>query len=261
MIVIIYGLNLYNTTITLSRLIQYLFEWWIETHPFLTFHSKSCKLDRWVLILVVTNGCLCCSNIFWSNTRWTWCISRRMYVKTCWKQYLERKIQWLWEKNMQEVNIWSKLWLQQIPNGNYIKVVAPYVMTKQEKKAFLHIIKNFKTPSSYATTLQSRMQKDGKLKGLKSHDYHMFMQHVLPLCLHNLMQEKTRMFLIRPNRLLNKLCWKVIDPNTMQVLRVKVVKTMSTLEKVFPPTCFDVMTHLVVHLVEELDLCGLVHTR
>ncbi len=125
----------------------------------------------------------------------------------------------------------------------------------------MHIIKNFKTPSSYVTTLQSRVQKDGKLRGLKSHDYHILMQHVLPLCLHNLMQEKTRMFLIRPNRVSNKLCLKVINPSTMQVLRVKVVEIMSMLEKVFPPTCFDVMTHLVVHLVEELDLCGPIHTR
>ncbi len=32
-------------------------------------------------------------------------------------------------KNMLEANIWSKFWLQQIFNGNYIKVVTPYVMT------------------------------------------------------------------------------------------------------------------------------------
>jgi hypothetical protein len=47
----------------------------------------------------------------------------------------------------------------------------------------------------------------------------------------------------------------------MQVLTIEVTKTLSTLEKVFPLTCFDVMTHLVVHLVEELDLYWLVHNR
>jgi hypothetical protein len=35
---------------------------------------------------------------------------------------------------------------------------------------------------------------------------------------------------------------------------------MSTLEKVFTLSCFDIMTHLVIHLVEELDICGPVHT-
>ncbi len=28
----------------------------------------------------------------------------------------------------------------------------------------------------------------------------------------------------------------------------------------FPPTFFDIMTHLFIHLVEELEICGLVHT-
>ena len=33
------------------------------------------------------------------------------------------------------------------------------------------------------------------------------------------------------------------------------------LEKEFPPSFFDPMTHLLVHLVEELHICGLVHSR
>jgi hypothetical protein len=69
------------------------------------------------------------------------------------------------------------------------------------------------------------------------------------------------MSLIRLSQVFNKLCLNVINNNTMQVLRVEVVETMSTLEKIFPPTYFDVMTHLIVHLVEELDLCGPIHAR
>jgi hypothetical protein len=69
------------------------------------------------------------------------------------------------------------------------------------------------------------------------------------------------MSLIKLSQVFNKLCLKVIDPNTMQVLRAKVVEIMSRLETIFLPSCFDVMIHLVVHLVEELDLCGLIHTR
>ncbi len=69
------------------------------------------------------------------------------------------------------------------------------------------------------------------------------------------------MFFINLSRVFTKLCLKVIDPNTMLVLRAKVVETMSTLKKVYPLACFDVMTHLVIHLVEELDLCGPIHRR
>jgi hypothetical protein len=40
----------------------------------------------------------------------------------------------------------------------------------------------------------------------------------------------------------------------------EVAMTLVLLEQEFPHSFFDVMTHLLVHLVEELELCGLVHT-
>jgi hypothetical protein len=64
------------------------------------------------------------------------------------------------------------------------------------------------------------------------------------------------MALISLSWVFNKLCAKVVDPQNMQVLKSEALKTMSTIEKVFPPACFDVMTYLVIHLVEELDICG-----
>jgi hypothetical protein len=36
---------------------------------------------------------------------------------------------------------------------------------------------------------------------------------------------------------------------------------MALLEIHFPPSFFDIMTHLLYHLVDELDMCGLVSTR
>jgi hypothetical protein len=54
---------------------------------------------------------------------------------------------------------------------------------------------------------------------------------------------------------------KGYGPKYNAFLREEVAETISNIEKVFPPAIFDVMTHLVIHLVEELDLCGLVHTR
>jgi len=53
----------------------------------------------------------------------------------------------------------------------------------------------------------------------------------------------------------------VIDPNIVETLNAKIAETMSTIEKVCPLACFDIMTHLVVHIVKELELCGSIHTR
>jgi hypothetical protein len=53
----------------------------------------------------------------------------------------------------------------------------------------------------------------------------------------------------------------MINPNTTEVLKVEVAKTMCTLENVFPHTCFDVISHIIFHFMEELDMCGPVHTQ
>jgi hypothetical protein len=47
----------------------------------------------------------------------------------------------------------------------------------------------------------------------------------------------------------------------MADLKTFAAETLCLLELCFPPRFFDVMTHLVVHLVEELDICGPVHAR
>jgi hypothetical protein len=51
----------------------------------------------------------------------------------------------------------------------------------------------------------------------------------------------------------------VYDPSTYHVLKVRIITKLCLLEKVFPPSLFDLMTHLVIHLIDELDICGLVH--
>ena len=58
-----------------------------------------------------------------------------------------------------------------------------------------------------------------------------------------------------------QICSKVWNPNEFEGLRLDVARSMALLEIHFPPSFFDIMTHLVYHLVEELDLCGPVSTR
>jgi len=47
----------------------------------------------------------------------------------------------------------------------------------------------------------------------------------------------------------------------MESLNAEVALTLCLLEREFPPSFFDPMTHLLVHLVEELQLCGPVQNR
>ncbi|CAL9005354.1 unnamed protein product, partial [Prunus brigantina] len=59
----------------------------------------------------------------------------------------------------------------------------------------------------------------------------------------------------------NAICAKTVDVSKLDKLEEDVVVTLCLLEKYFPPSFFDIMVHLVVHLVREVPLCGPVYFR
>ncbi|XP_021775493.1 uncharacterized protein LOC110739334 [Chenopodium quinoa] len=54
---------------------------------------------------------------------------------------------------------------------------------------------------------------------------------------------------------------KVLDPFTLDALQANVVVTLCKFEMYFPPSFFDIMVHLVLHLVREIKMCGPVFMR
>lgn len=59
-------------------------------------------------------------------------------------------------------------------NGVTVLSVTPYVLSKSENTVFLKIICELMTPSNYVGQLSKKITVDGELRGLKSHDYHIF---------------------------------------------------------------------------------------
>ncbi len=54
---------------------------------------------------------------------------------------------------------------------------------------------------------------------------------------------------------------KVWDPSSLPSLREDVAVTLSMIKWELPGAFFDVMTHLVLHVVEKLAICGPIHSR
>jgi len=71
-------------------------------------------------------------------------------------------------KYMQKVTICPQLWLEQVANGFVHKTNYPLCHDSGKKKTFLHMINKLKTPTNYARSLGTKVQKEGKLWGLKS---------------------------------------------------------------------------------------------
>jgi hypothetical protein len=49
-------------------------------------------------------------------------------------------------------------------------------MTNEKKKLLMEIVKKLKFSFKYVVNFQRKLEKDGKFKGFKSHDYHIIMQ-------------------------------------------------------------------------------------
>jgi hypothetical protein len=100
-----------------------------------------------------------------------------------------------------------------------------------------------------------------KLGGLKSPDYHVLMQQVLPLALRGLMKPGPCLAVMRMCKVFRRICTKVYNPAEFDSLEADVAESMALLEMQFPPLFFDIMTHLPYHLVQELDMCSPVSSR
>jgi hypothetical protein len=86
-----------------------------------------------------------------------------------------------------------------------LKPHASYVLTLKELNTFLEKMGAIKLPTNYGSSLVKHVV-DRNRGSMKSHDYHMLMQQLLPLCLQGLMSMEPWMAIMRLSCLLENLC-------------------------------------------------------
>ncbi|XP_073152786.1 uncharacterized protein [Henckelia pumila] len=139
---------------------------------------------------------------------------------------------------------------------------ACYTLSKDEKKSICNSLSGIKVPDGYSSNFKNLVSmKDLKLVGLKSHDYHTLMQQLLPVAIRGVLPKHVRAAITRLCFFFNELYSKVIDVSKLDGMQREIVIILCLLEKYFPPSFFDIMIHLTVHLVREVKLCGPVWYR
>ncbi|CAA7034547.1 unnamed protein product [Microthlaspi erraticum] len=139
---------------------------------------------------------------------------------------------------------------------------APWSLSRTEKKIFCRRLLDFKGPDGYCSDISRGVSLDEcKVTGLKSHDYHVLMQQLLPIALRGLLPKGPRLAIVRLCAFFNHLCQRVIDREQLLVMEDEIVETLCMFERFFPPSFFDIMVHLTVHLGREARLGGPVHFR
>ncbi|KAM6569721.1 hypothetical protein CsatB_017706 [Cannabis sativa] len=140
--------------------------------------------------------------------------------------------------------------------------LACFTLSKKEKQTVCKSLANMKVPDGYSSNIKNLVNEtELKLMGLKSHDCHALMQHLLPIAIRSVLPKNVRECLTHVCIFFNRLCGKELELDKLDALHEHVVKTLCNLEKFFPPSFFDIMIHLMVHLVREARLCGPVWAR
>jgi len=100
----------------------------------------------------------------------------------------------------------------------------------------------------------------GRVLGMKSHDCHVFMECLLPIAFSSL-PTHVRNPIIEVSHFFKDLCSTTLKEDELTRMEQNIPIILCKLEIIFPPTFFDSMEHLPVHLAYEVKLGRNVHYR
>jgi hypothetical protein len=95
-----------------------------------------------------------------------------------------------------------------------------------------------------------------KFTNLKSYDCHVLLTQLLPIAVRGIPPENVRSTIVMLCAFLNAISHKVIDLDHLINLQHNMVQYLVSFKLIFPPSFFNIMTHLLVHLVKEIDILG-----
>ncbi|XP_020259681.1 uncharacterized protein LOC109836224 [Asparagus officinalis] len=145
------------------------------------------------------------------------------------------------------------------------KLVMPaacYTLSQEEQSKFCRFLKELKVPDGFSSNISQCVNlKERKILGLKSHDCHVLLQRLIPVSIRGLLPAKVCEPIIELSIFFTILCAKTLRVDELKQIDEQIPLTLCKLEKIFPPSIFDVMLHLVVHLASEAILGGPVRFR
>jgi hypothetical protein len=132
-----------------------------------------------------------------------------------------------------------------------------HTLSKQEKESMFECLNSIKVPLGYSLNIKRPLNmKEKKFAHVKSHDCHVLMPQLLPVALRGILPDNVRATIKKLCAFLNTISQKAIDPMSLLKLQEDIVQSIVSLEMLFPPLFFNIMTHLLDHLVKEIGIIG-----
>jgi hypothetical protein len=119
-----------------------------------------------------------------------------------------------------------------------------------------------KFPDHYVANIKHAVNiGTSKLNDLKSRDYHIIMERLLPIMLCGYLDTDLWEMFAELSYFYRQLCAKQVSKMMMQKFEKEIPILVCKMEKVFPPVWFNAMQHLLVHLPWEAKVGGPVQFR
>ncbi|KAM3222402.1 hypothetical protein P3L10_021672 [Capsicum annuum] len=117
-------------------------------------------------------------------------------------------------------------------------------------------------PDGYVSNLRRCVDMNKlKLCGMKSHDCHVFMQRLITIAFRELFPQNVWQPLTELSLFFKDLASTAITEEHMRQLEENIPLILSELESIFPPSFWDFMEHLPIHLAYEARLAGPIQGR
>jgi len=139
---------------------------------------------------------------------------------------------------------------------------ASFVLETNAQLLVYKWLKSLRFPDGHASNITRLVNmEECRLYGMKCHDCHVFMQTLIPLAFRDLLLKGILNALTEISHFFRDLCSSKLNVDHIERLETNIVETLCKLEMIFPPSFFDSMEHLPIHLPFEAKVGGPVQYR
>jgi hypothetical protein len=142
-------------------------------------------------------------------------------------------------------------------DGRHYLRPASYTLSNEEKESMFECLSSIKVLSGFSSNIKRIINvPEKKFVNLKLHDCHVIMIQLFSVALRGILPPHVRLAIVKLCAFLNAISQKTINPFDLATLQNDVVQCLVSFDLAFPLSFFDIMTHLLVHLVKEINILG-----
>ena len=148
--------------------------------------------------------------------------------------------------------------MELICDGSQVaKPRASFILDKNAQLLVYKRLKSMRFPDGHASNISRMVNiEECRLYGMKSHNCHVFMQTLILLAFCDLLAKGIWDALMEINHFFRDICSRKLNVDHIERLETNIIETLCKLEMIFPPSFFNLMEHLPVHLSFEVKVGG-----